>query len=75
MSYVVAAWMPGTSKFIAQADGKWGFLDARSGDFQPDDNPKLVESACSKYHYKRIGPFTVDGPAAARKVAEDLSWP
>jgi hypothetical protein len=75
MSYEVYAWLPGTTKFIVKVNSGWGFLDARTEQYDPVDSDKLVERAVTKYHYKRIGPYRVEGPAQVRQIAESLGWP
>jgi hypothetical protein len=67
--------MPGTTKFVAKVGDGWGFLDAGAEQFDPVESDKLLERACSKYHYRRIGPFKVNSPAEARQMAEAWMWP
>jgi len=78
MTYTIFAWMPDTTKFVAKLGNEMGFLDAHSGEFTPSSNPKLVESACSKYHYRRVGPFNVQGAETgelAASLADRKPWP
>jgi hypothetical protein len=74
MNYIVLAWQPGSYRFIAKVGDELGFLDAASGHFEPNKNPRLVEAATTKYHYRRLGPYEV-APHAMKQFAEDLVWP